>query len=220
MVDSTAFFSLSYGMFVIGAKSETERAGCIVNTFIQVTSQPMQVSVAINKENHTAQVIRETGRLSATVLDESAPMELIGTFGFHTSTELDKFAQVQSAEDENGIPYVTEHACAHFSAKVVQTADVGSHYIFICEVEQAEKLGSEPAMTYAYYHQVKGGKTPPKASSYNDAVAADDAKAEEPAKSKIAWRCSICGYIEYADELPDDYTCPVCGAGKDAFERV
>jgi rubredoxin len=36
--------------------------------------------------------------------------------------------------------------------------------------------------------------------------------------------CSVCGY-EYAgevpfDELPDDYTCPVCGVGKDQFEEV
>lgn len=39
--------------------------------------------------------------------------------------------------------------------------------------------------------------------------------------------CTLCGYIYDEsvesvpfNELPDDYTCPLCGAGKDAFEVV
>lgn len=49
------------------------------------------------------------------------------------------------------------------------------------------------------------------------------------------WRCIACGYIydpENGDEdggidpgtsfddLPDDWMCPVCGVGKDMFEKV
>jgi rubredoxin len=48
------------------------------------------------------------------------------------------------------------------------------------------------------------------------------------------WKCSICGYVydpEYGDpdngvsagisfeNVPDDWVCPVCGAGKDSFEK-
>ena len=32
------------------------------------------------------------------------------------------------------------------------------------------------------------------------------------------FRCKICGYIEETEELPDGYTCPLCGVGKDDFE--
>ncbi|HEX9137196.1 MAG TPA: rubredoxin [Nitrospirota bacterium] len=43
----------------------------------------------------------------------------------------------------------------------------------------------------------------------------------------MMWRCTICGYI-YDDakegtkfeDLPDDWTCPVCNAPKDAFVRM
>lgn len=31
--------------------------------------------------------------------------------------------------------------------------------------------------------------------------------------------CTVCGYI-HNGELPDDFVCPVCGAGKDAFKEV
>ena len=155
-------------------------------------------------------------------------MELIGTFGFHCSDELDKFAACEHAFDTAGLPYVAEHACAHYSARVVQEIDLGTHVLFVGEVEEAEKLLSCEPMTYAYYHQVKGGKTPPKASSFlPDAVGAPlpaDASAEaaaaEPGQPKIAWRCTVCGHMEYVEELPDDYVCPVCGVGKNMFERV
>ncbi len=49
------------------------------------------------------------------------------------------------------------------------------------------------------------------------------------------WRCELCGYIyepETGDpeggikpgtpfeELPDEWVCPVCGAGKDQFTKI
>lgn len=50
-----------------------------------------------------------------------------------------------------------------------------------------------------------------------------------------SWKCLVCGYIyneEKGDpdngikagtkfeDLPDDWVCPVCGVGKDQFEKV
>lgn len=51
------------------------------------------------------------------------------------------------------------------------------------------------------------------------APAAEAAAAAED-KAPVAWRCTVCGYVVEMDELPDDYTCPVCGVGKDKFEKV
>ncbi len=73
--------------------------------------------------------------------------------------------------------------------------------------------------------QVKGGKTPPKASSYEEkadepAVATEAAAPQEDAKPRYGWRCMICGYVVEMDELPDDFTCPMCGMGRDMFERI
>ena len=113
--------------------------------------------------------------------------------------------------------------CAWFSAKVVSELDLGTHVLFVGEVQECAKVTDAAApMTYAFYHQVKGGKTPPKASSYlgeeQSAVASAESNgAEQP---KVAWRCTICGHMEYVDELPDDFVCPVCGVGKEFFERV
>lgn len=159
-------------------------------------------------------------------------MDLIGPFGFKSSNNVDKFAEVEHRLCETGVPFVTSGCLASFSAEVHDQVDAGSHILFVGPVAEAEKLAKGTPMTYAYYHEVLRGKTPPKAVSYIEETSepADQPKAakanmsegaaEEGAAPKYGWRCKLCGYIEMMDELPDDYTCPICGVGKDMFERI
>ena len=80
-MDYHAFDKLSYGLYIVSSEAGGKAAGCIVNTLGQVTVSPVQVAVTINKENQTTRTILESGKFSATVLAESASMELIGRFG-------------------------------------------------------------------------------------------------------------------------------------------
>ncbi len=217
MIDQTAFFSLSYGLYVIASKDGDRAAGCIANTFQQVTASPLQVSVALHKDNVTTSVIRSSKRFTASCLSREASMELIGTFGFHSSKDLDKFASCIAGSDGAGLPFIAEQACARFSVRVLQEVDLGSHIMFVGEVEEAEKLDAGEPMTYAHYHVVKGGKTPPKASSYIPEAPKAAAPSGETSQPTYAWLCEVCGHMEYADELPDGYVCPVCGVG---FKKV
>lgn len=34
------------------------------------------------------------------------------------------------------------------------------------------------------------------------------------------WRCVLCGYIYEGESLPEDFVCPICGAGPEDFEEV
>ncbi len=43
----------------------------------------------------------------------------------------------------------------------------------------------------------------------------------------MKYECTICGYIYDAEvegvkfeDLPDDWTCPLCGVGKEMFKKV
>lgn len=222
MIDRKAFRSLSYGLYIVTAKGDGKAAGCVVNTFAQVTSSPAQASIAINKDNFTTSVILESGMFEVSVLAQDAPMELIGRFGFHSSADTDKFQETKTRLDEAGIPYVAEHAVAHFCVKTKEALDLGTHLYLVGEVVESEVLSSEEPMTYAYYHQVKGGKTPPKASSYErpENIAAHEGVDGDASTRTFAWRCTVCGHIEYVDELPDGFTCPICGVGKELFERI
>lgn len=231
MIDKKAFRNLSYGLYIVSSMKDGRPVGCVVNTFTQVTSDPPQVSIAINKDNYTTQGILETGMFEVTVAHEEATMEFIGMFGFHTSEDTDKFAGFDTNTSAQGIPYVTDHACAHFSVKVTQQLDLGTHIFFVGDVVEAEVMAQTDPMTYAFYHEVKGGRTPKNASSFSsDVLEAEgeeiqgvvraDSATEATKKTRIGWRCKLCGYIEYVDDLPDDFICPVCGATREFFERI
>ncbi len=229
MLDTKAFRSLSYGLYIVSSKrSDGSGVGCVVNTFQQVASTPPMVSVSLNKENATTKIVEQTGGFCISVLSEAATMDLIGQFGFRTSDDLDKFDGIESAVCGKSIPYVTQHSCARFTVEVKQTLDVGTHIMFVGEVVESEVLSNERPMTYAYYHEVLRGKTPPKAASYEGGESDDDAgdahdaapDASEKSPTRVGWRCTLCGHIVEIDELPDDFCCPICGMGKSFFERV
>lgn len=215
-MDLTAFYKLTYGLYIVSSSAEGLDAGCIVNTVTQVTAEPPKVSVAVNKDNTTAKVIQKAGAFAVTALTQSADSKLIGTFGFRSSQEEDKFQNFHTERDQAGMPYVTDWAAARFSCKVIQTVDLGTHWLFIGEATEAEKLLPEEPMTYTYYHTVLKGGTPKTAPSYKGD--AEEFPEEAPAAGE-RWRCTICGYI-YEGPLPADFVCPLCGVGAENFERI
>lgn len=242
MIDTSAFHRLSYGLYIVTAFSgDGRKVGCIANTFGQVASNPPMVSVALNKENATTQAILETGRFAVSVLGQSATMDLIGLFGFRSSADIDKFENVDHEICASALPQVLVGSVAHFAVEVSERVDVGTHLMFIGPVLEASVATDEAPMTYAYYHEVLRGKTPPKAASYVEegpsAPAATEATDTPTAPATLetggdvaptttqtapayGWRCTLCGCVVELDELPDDFTCPICGVGKEMFERI
>lgn len=165
-MDVTAFFKMSYGLYVVSAEADGQKAGCVINTATQVTAEPARLMVAVHKDNVTTGVIERAGAFTVTAIDMTADMPYIGNFGFRTSADYDKFEKYGCETSAVGSPYSPEHACALFACKVVQTVDVGTHLLFIGDVVDARKLSDEEPLTYTYYHSTLKGKTPPKASSY------------------------------------------------------
>ena len=121
-MDLQAFFKLSYGLYVISARSGEKNYGCVVNTLQQVTAEPPMLSVAVNKNSVTAKAILDSGRFCGTVLTETADLQLIGTFGFKNSEAVDKFASFSTRSDGYQIPYLVEHTAARYSCKVRNTS--------------------------------------------------------------------------------------------------
>lgn len=201
-MDLKALNNISYGLFVVSAFSEGKDNGCIVNTVAQVTSSPSRISVTINKENLTHDMILKTGSFNVSVLSQAADFELFKRFGFQSGRDADKFAGLGGTKrGENGVLYLTEAVNAYIGGKVISTVDLGTHTLFIAEVTECEILGAEASMTYAYYHANVKPKPEEKASSGG-------------------FRCKICGYIYEGDELPPDFVCPLCKHGAEDFEKI
>jgi ferric-chelate reductase [NAD(P)H] len=165
-MNQKALHLISYGLYVITSTDGEAINGQIVNTVMQVASKPPMVSVAINKENLTCEYIRKSCVFAASVLGTDAPMEFIGRFGFRSGRDIDKFENIRYRTGTTGAPVVLDYAIAYIEVAVTREVDAGTHVLFVGEVVDADILDECEPMTYAYYHQVKGGKTPDKATVY------------------------------------------------------
>jgi len=201
-IEPAAMFKLSYGLFVLTARDGEKDNGCIVNTVTQITSSPLRITVAVNKANYTCGMIMKTGKFNVSILTESAPFAVFERFGFHSGRDTNKF---EGYEDEprtvNGIRYAPEYANSVISAKVTGSSDYGTHMLFIADITQAFVISKTPSVTYQYYFDhIKPKPQPPK-------------------EGKKGFTCKICGYLYEGDEMPADFTCPLCKHPASDFER-
>jgi flavin reductase (DIM6/NTAB) family NADH-FMN oxidoreductase RutF/rubredoxin len=227
-MNTKALRTITYGLYVIGSRKNGKLNAQIANTVMQVSSQPPSISVCINRENLTYDLIKSSAAFSVSVLSQDTPLSFIGRFGFKSGRETDKLDGVNYKIGETGSPIVLDHALAYMEVKVSQEVNAGTHADFIGDLVAAEVLREGEPMTYAYYHQVKRGTTPKTAPSYVE-------ERKEEAVEVTKYECGVCGYIydpEVGDpdgdiaagtafeDLPDDWVCPVCGAGKDEFSKL
>ena len=197
-------YQLTYGLFVLTSRIGVKDHGCIINTAGQVTSSPNRISIAVNKDNLTHDVIMASRKFNLSILSETADFEIFRHFGFQSGRTTNKFADYPSCRrSENGLFYITKGTNAYISANVEQTIDLGSHTLFIAAVEDMDVLSAEPSATYAYYQSNIKPKPEKKAPS-----------------GKTIWRCTVCGYIYEGEELPADFVCPLCKHPASDFEKV
>ncbi|MFC1970823.1 flavin reductase family protein [Chloroflexota bacterium] len=164
-----ALYKLGYGVYVVTSKKDNRINGQIANTVFQVTSEPPTIAVSINKNNLTHQFIKESGVFAASVLCQDTPLTFIGRFGFKSGRDTDKFEGISYKIGETGAPIVLDNAVSYIEARVTKEMDVGTHTIFVGEMVNADVVDEHKAcMTYEYYHQIKGGKTPKAAATYLD----------------------------------------------------
>ena len=165
-IDRSVFRNLSYGLYIVTSRDEDRMNGQVVNTVIQVTSEPPRIAVIINKKNFTHDLIVESKVFSASVLEQSAPLTFFGPFGFRSGRDFDKLSNVVFKEGITGCPLITEHVLSVLEAEVINEIDLGTHTVFIGNVVSSEVLGEGTPLTYQYYHQILKGKSPPNAPTY------------------------------------------------------
>ena len=200
VVDPTALFNIGYGLYVVTSNDGKRDNGIIVNTVTQVTDTPNRIAVTINKRNYSCGTIAKTGKLNVSTLSVDAPFKIFQRFGFQSGKDTDKFAGFKHTQRaSNGLPFLTKYANAYLACTVINQVDLGTHIMFICDVNECANLSGLDTMTYAYYF--KNVKPKPEAD-------------------KKGHVCRICGWVYEGEDLPDDIICPLCKHGAADFEPI
>lgn len=196
MKDKTITRKITQGMYVLTTKD----GGCVVDAVSQISAgdNPL-ICVAVMKKNYTNELMHKSNIFAISVLGMNVDPEIIKTYGFNSMRDYDKFANSETI-DVDGIK-VIENSLGYMICEKIDTIENDTHTLFIGKIIEADKFKDEEAMSYQYYQEHK-----------------DELLKVKTEKGKTAWICTICGYVYYGEELPEDYKCPVCGVGKEMFK--
>ena len=234
MINFETFFRVSYGLYLVSAKFQDTKAGYVANTVFQVSSQPPKFGISCNKDNFTAEIIKKSGAFAFSILGEQASTGLIGDFGYRSGREIDKFRGVNYFIGETGSPVITDSCVAWFDCIITDTFDVGTHLLFIGDAIASDLINLDiKPLTYKYYREVMKGYSPKNAPTYVEKSLLESEISKEAIENEL-WQCLLCHYTYESEkgdpisgiepgtkfeDLPDDWTCPICGADKSMFER-
>ena len=219
-MDKTIFRDISYGMYIVTTKDKNNKnVGCVINTLTQITSDEPIISISLNKNNYTNKAIKDSKLFAISILSIDTKKEQIGTFGYHSSKDIDKFKDI-NYEITNNIPVINDNITGYLIVELINIIDCNTHDIFIAKVLDTKKISNIEPMTYKYYRENLKGTSPKNAPTY----------IEEETNSKETthkYKCTICGYV-YDDakekikfeDLPEDWKCPLCGAYKSLFKKI
>ena len=223
-MDKNTMAKLSYGVYVVTAKDGNDYNGCIINTATQIVYTPNIMIVALNKTNHTHDMLKKTKKLCLSVISTDAKPELFERFGFQSGRDVNKFENYDKVKGaSNELLYIEDGTNAYICGDVEKVLDFGSHSMFVVKVTDAQIISDAESMTYAYYHE----HVKPELAKRHSDRAKIQADVEGKGKSGNGdgkptkkWVCKVCGYVYEGDELPEDYICPLCKHGAEDFELI
>jgi len=234
-MDIQSFFKVSYGLYIVSSKDGDKLNGHVSNTVFQVSADPARFAIATHKDNLTTDYIRKSKVFSISVLQQDCDLQFLAPWGFNSGRETDKFKGINYKTGNSGAPIVMDKSIAYIDCEVQEEIDTGSHIMYIGLAVDAEVIDDrQSALTYAYYRDVIKGISPENAPTYTDKSKLAEAEIKTESELK-KFQCLSCGYIyepEAGDpskgippgtafeDLPNDWTCPICGVGKDEFKSL
>jgi rubredoxin/flavin reductase (DIM6/NTAB) family NADH-FMN oxidoreductase RutF len=236
-MDLSAFFKITYGLYIVSSKDGSNLNGHVSNTVFQITADPPKFAVASHKDNLTTSYIIKSRVFSISILQKDINLEFLGPWGFHSGKTTDKFKGKEYRTGITGAPIFLEKTIAWIDCEVTEMIDTGTHMLFIGRAVDAQVLDpSGVPLTYAHYRDVIKGHSPEHAPTYTveehiPKPVHEQVIADKPAK----YQCTVCGYIYDPEEgdphagippgtafedIPDDWYCPVCGVSKKDFVMI
>ena len=152
-----ALFKLSYGLYVVGVKTEKGLGGCIVDAVGQVSAGENPVLMLSSmKRNYTNECIKKTGEFSLSVLPSDTDPFIIGNFGFQSARDQDKWVNVPHVLKDD-LP-VLLNACSYLRCRVTDSRELVTHTMFLCELVDADlgQSGAKPLIYGDYQADMKG----------------------------------------------------------------
>jgi len=231
-MNETALFQIGYGLYLVAANENGKDNACIVNTVMQVTQNPIRLLVSVSNQNLTHDMIKNTGKLTISVLTEKTPFAVYSHFGYQSGKKVDKFEDFEDVTRcANGCYRLNRNSSAYFCGTVCESIALDTHTMFLVEVTDADIVSTQAPVTYDYYQKYVKQPYKPVVKKVAGQMNGDGTREESGDGSSTndantdgaktgSYVCKICGYVYEGEYLPEDYICPICKHGVADFEKL
>lgn len=163
-MNNNVFRNLSYGVYIVSCKNGEKYTGCTVNSIMQISSSPAIIALSVNKNNYTHICLCKNKKFAVSILSENSNPLSIGTFGFRSGRDFEKFSVIDYLLKDN-LPVIKD-SCGYLICEIQDKIETSTHTLFTAKVLDGEILNDKKPMTYTYYHNVIKGTSPKSAPTY------------------------------------------------------
>lgn len=149
-------FQIPCGLLIISTVANGKYNGMINNTVFQITDQPLQLLLGMDKLHLTTELISQSQKFAVMFL-RSDQIQLVKQFGFKSGREIEKFNGLAWHLGTTGVPILDDVAgyleCTIQTGKVL---DTGTHMVFLAQVVSGMiQPGNQSLLTYQEYRKRK-----------------------------------------------------------------
>ncbi len=148
-------FKIPCGLFIVSSLKGGKYDGMINNTVFQITDQPLQILLGMDKQHLTTDYILDSKVFAVNFLTADR-LDLVKQFGFKSGRETDKFANLSWRIGVSGAP-ILNALPGYLECRIQpdKTIDAGTHLVFLAEVIDGSIVSDDEILTYGAYRARK-----------------------------------------------------------------
>ena len=101
-MERTATQCITYGLYMLSTVWEKKANGCIIDTCMQISHEPVQIAIAVSNQSYTCELLKKSGIFAVSILDETCTFETIKHFGYQSGRDVDKMKTLELPVNEQG----------------------------------------------------------------------------------------------------------------------
>ena len=72
-MERTATQCITYGLYMLSTVWEKKANGCIIDTCMQISHEPVQIAIAVSNQSYTCELLKKSGIFAVSILVRHAP---------------------------------------------------------------------------------------------------------------------------------------------------
>lgn len=142
-----AMATLGAGVNIITTNGIAGRCGLTATAVVSITDSPPTMMVSINRNSAANETFKANSRMAVNILNANQQLAAEYFGGMHPVSMDERFAKFNFTKGQGNLP-ILQGAIANLEGSIVATHEVGTHTLFIVELDSMKMTEEGDALIY------------------------------------------------------------------------